>query len=442
MLVTTSEERTALEKFIASYKDYLIIQKKLLSLSEKNRNLQAKSVFLDESLSAYRTYSQTLLDLSELNSMEAQKASGYGDVLYESSLQTMLAILAVSALVSTLVAYFITKHIVSSISTIQSAMSRLSEGDLTYRLQHGGSNEVGDLSNSYNLTINKLGSLFTELVSVADNVANSSSLLASEVNQSYTNADNTLNKVEHSATSVAQMSTTSIEMSENASQAESAAREAMANVRSGNSALNQSTAISRRIGDSINESAHIVNELNEYTLKIDQVIEVINNISEQTNLLALNAAIEAARAGEQGRGFAVVADEVRALAAKTQSSTVNIQDIIGQLQNKAASASEAMQVNEKLIIESRNIGAEVENAFEGIARSVNAISDINSLVATASIEQSTVSEDLANNVSFAADMVSQNVSSMRESAEASRSLSSEAQRQKELLRYFKLFEEQ
>jgi methyl-accepting chemotaxis protein len=159
-------------------------------------------------------------------------------------------------------------------------------------------------------------------------------------------------------------------------------------------------------------------------------------------LLALNAAIEAARAGEQGRGFAVVADEVRALAAKTQSSTVNIQDIIGQLQNKAASASEAMQVNEKLIIESRNIGAEVENAFEGIARSVNAISDINSLVATASIEQSTVSEDLANNVSFAADMVSQNVSSMRESAEASRSLSSEAQRQKELLRYFKLFEEQ
>jgi methyl-accepting chemotaxis protein len=321
-------------------------------------------------------------------------------------------------------------------------MSRLSEGDLTYRLQHGGSNEVGDLSNSYNLTINKLGSLFTELVSVADNVANSSSLLASEVNQSYTNADNTLNKVEHSATSVAQMSTTSIEMSENASQAESAAREAMANVRSGNSALNQSTAISRRIGDSINESAHIVNELNEYTLKIDQVIEVINNISEQTNLLALNAAIEAARAGEQGRGFAVVADEVRALAAKTQSSTVNIQDIIGQLQNKAASASEAMQVNEKLIIESRNIGAEVENAFEGIARSVNAISDINSLVATASIEQSTVSEDLANNVSFAADMVSQNVSSMRESAEASRSLSSEAQRQKELLRYFKLFEEQ
>ncbi|XAW90713.1 methyl-accepting chemotaxis protein [Vibrio sp. CDRSL-10 TSBA] len=194
--------------------------------------------------------------------------------------------------------------------------------------------------------------------------------------------------------------------------------------------------MSLKIGDSLGEATSLVNQLKEYSTDIGEVIDVINSISEQTNLLALNAAIEAARAGEAGRGFAVVADEVRSLAAKTQQSTIDIQEIITKLQSQAEKADQFMQSNSKLIDDSQQIAHTVQEAFKKITESVTTISDVNTLVATAASEQSSVTEDISNNIASTVDIVNQNVAGIAESTNASRSLARESENQKGLLNVF------
>lgn len=179
-------------------------------------------------------------------------------------------------------------------------------------------------------------------------------------------------------------------------------------------------------------------ELREFAVEIGSVTEVINSISEQTNLLALNAAIEAARAGEHGRGFAVVADEVRSLASKTQESTVSIQEIIERLQAQSERANHNMQKNVDLILESVALADQIKAAFEDISTGVESISEINALVATASQQQHSVTEDISKNTTQTFDLVQQNVSAANQSLQASFELSKLAESQENELAFFKV----
>ncbi|MCF7505919.1 methyl-accepting chemotaxis protein [Vibrio sp. L3-7] len=321
-------------------------------------------------------------------------------------------------------------------SDIQAIVEEVASGDLSKQIPITGK-ETGIYANILEMR-QELRRIIDGFHQISDNVSAASVELTAVMSQTEGNAQQELSQMEQIATAINELSSTANEVSHNAACAENAATGATSNVKKGGVSLDASDDISRKVEDSIEETSNIVNQLQEYSVEIGTVIEVINSISEQTNLLALNAAIEAARAGEQGRGFAVVADEVRSLAAKTQQSTVDIQEIISRLQAQAKDANQFMQSNLSLAVESRHYSEQLRTAFASITESVGLISDMNTQVATASEEQSGVTQDISQNVSLTFDIVHQNVSGIEQSKQASEELSSLAVKQKDLLSFFKI----
>lgn len=202
--------------------------------------------------------------------------------------------------------------------------------------------------------------------------------------------------------------------------------------------LQRSEGIATKVNHTMEESTNVVNELRESAEKISSVIDVIDVISEQTNLLALNAAIEAARAGEQGRGFAVVADEVRALAGKTQQSTIDIQHTITQLQDLSKRANDYMQQSSELVAESQTISNELIESFRIISQKVAEISDINTVVVTESNKQLNVTNEVSERLQKINSIVQHNLSGVTKVSEMNNDISNLTINLKEDLSFFKV----
>lgn len=320
---------------------------------------------------------------------------------------------------------------------IEAIVKRISQGDLSQSLPDSGK-ETGIYASI--LVLSKALSSSLKLSSdISDNVSSSSEELTAVMKDTAKNFQNELAQVEEISTAISELSSTSKEVSANAVQAEDETRKAIKNVQQGNSNLEQSIALIQNINESVQETATMIEALRNSALDIGEVTNVISSISEQTNLLALNAAIEAARAGEQGRGFAVVADEVRNLAGKTQELTQSIQDIITKLQAQSEQANDNMIKNVSAIRESVTLSENVKGSFNDIIHSVQAISDINTLVATASQEQYCVTEDIAKNTTRTFDLVNENVAAINQIEQAAQELALLAEKQKEELSFFKLW---
>ncbi len=315
-------------------------------------------------------------------------------------------------------------------------METMAKGDLTQNLAKVG-NETGIYRSLLNLS-SQLASLIKTSHNISENVSSAAQELNAVMNDTQRNAQDELQQIEQVSTAVNELSSTSQEVSDKAVMAEDEARSTQHSVNSGKQTLEQNIALTDRINTSVTNTAAIVVELTQFVNEIGSVTEVINTISEQTNLLALNAAIEAARAGEQGRGFAVVADEVRNLASKTQQSTVNIQGIIEKLQAQSVRANKNMSENVDLIKESVSLADQIKAAFEEIAQASESISDINTLVATASQQQFAVTNEISQATTHTFDLVHQNVAAINQTLQASAELAQLAEAQKSELAFFKV----
>ncbi|MCE7577006.1 methyl-accepting chemotaxis protein [Aliivibrio fischeri] len=317
---------------------------------------------------------------------------------------------------------------------ISSILSNIANGNLSEKFTITGK-ETGIYASAIALN-QKLSSIIKNSLLLSDSVSSASEELTLVMNDTSNNSQQELTQVEAISTAINELSSTSKEVSINALHAENETQNAINNVTKGLEVLNSSISLAGNINDSVQQTADMISELKINSNNIGEVTTVISSISEQTNLLALNAAIEAARAGEQGRGFAVVADEVRNLAAKTQESTKNIQEIILKLQEQSEIANTNIASNVVAIQEYINLSEDVKTSFDNIVLSVQSISDVNTLVATASQEQLAVTENIAQNTTATFDLVHQNVSAINQTQQAAAELSQLAVSQKNELSFF------
>lgn len=331
---------------------------------------------------------------------------------------------------------FITTPIGGEPTDIEFIVNDISNGNLSSNLNITN-NETGIYSSILSLN-NRLSSTIKSSLSISDNVSASSEELTAVMQNTAKNTQDELAQIEEISTAISELSNTSKEVSSNAVYAEDETRKAIDNVSTGNEALEKSIALTQMISDSAQDTAHMIEDLKDSTINIGEVTSVISSISDQTNLLALNAAIEAARAGEHGRGFAVVADEVRVLASKTQQSTKDIQEIISTLQAKSEEANNKMISNVSSIQESVELSRSVKASFDDISESIKSISDMNALVAAASQEQSCVTDDIAKNTTRTFDLVNENVAAVNQTQKAAQELAALAEQQNQELSFFKV----
>ncbi|WP_411994508.1 methyl-accepting chemotaxis protein [Agarivorans sp. DSG3-1] len=312
----------------------------------------------------------------------------------------MLNIILVLAVVVGAVFFYVRKLVVIPINDVANSLHQIAtgDGDLTRRIPVHNSNEIGVLSGNFNLLMDNLSNLLNSIRSVSEQVSSVSHSLSSSSSESQRDSLSQQDQMEQAATSLQQMSASAEEVFVNAESTAEKSQNARERTIAGVGLVDENSKLIAKLSSSISDTSLRIDTLIESSSAIGSVVEVIRNIAEQTNLLALNAAIEAARAGEQGRGFAVVADEVRALAQKTQESTQEIESIVAALQDNASNAASSMGASLQSSKEVDDAAESLSQALGDIAEHIENINQMNTHVAVAAKQQNSVTQTIAENV--------------------------------------------
>lgn len=311
------------------------------------------------------------------------------------------------------------------------------EGDLTRELSIGRSDELGAIGAGFNSFLGKLRLLVSQIASLSGDIAEASEKTRTISTLTESKVQRQLSAIELIATAAQEMTSTAQEVSRSAAKAAEAATEADRSVQSGQSVVQASTKTTQMLHGDLMHASEMVQALASDSEDINQILNTIRSIAEQTNLLALNAAIEAARAGEQGRGFAVVADEVRNLAMKTQSSTLEIHTMIEKLNGGIQEVVQAMDRSSNRMRESVEHAEGTTNALSAITDAVLLISDMNIQIASAAEEQSMVAEDISRNIENISLAAAEVAKEAEHTAAASEAMTQLSAQQKELVQQFK-----
>ncbi|VVN03645.1 Methyl-accepting chemotaxis protein McpU [Pseudomonas fluorescens] len=312
------------------------------------------------------------------------------------------------------------------------------EGDLTRRLTSDRADELGSIAKGFNTFLAKLQAMITQVVTSVQSVSDSSEHTADIAIRTNTGVHKQMAEIDQVATAVQEMTATAQDVARNATQAAQAASHADQAASQGMQIVRDTSNSIGALAVEIGRAVGVVQTLAKDSENINAILTAIRGIAEQTNLLALNAAIEAARAGEQGRGFAVVADEVRNLAQKTQKATEEIQTMIQQLQQGTRDVVRVMEDSQNRTDESVLHASKAAQALETITQAVSVINDMNTQIASAAEEQSAVADDINRNVINIGQVANEVAGGADESSAASADLTKLAEQQRRLINQFRV----
>ncbi|WP_312243768.1 HAMP domain-containing methyl-accepting chemotaxis protein [Stutzerimonas nitrititolerans] len=346
--------------------------------------------------------------------VEGQIAKSKADAVASDIL--MFSVTALALVLAGLISWLIVRQITRPLNNALSIAEAIGAGDMTEVAIERRGDEFGALLGSLDKTRQNLRGLLLHVTDSTIQLASAAEELSAVTEQTSAGVSSQRQETDQVATAMNEMAATVHEVAQNAQEASSAAQRADSQAAHGSIVLQRALTQIGKLTDEVSLSTDAVNRLNEESVSISTVLTVINGIAEQTNLLALNAAIEAARAGEAGRGFAVVADEVRSLAQRTQESTAQIEQLIAGLQSRARGASDMMNASNTLAQDTVVLAREVETGLNDVVQTISLIQAMNMQIATAAEEQSSVAEEINRSVLNVRDVAEQSAAAVEETA--------------------------
>ncbi|MDO9320054.1 MAG: methyl-accepting chemotaxis protein [Pseudomonas sp.] len=422
-MIDEGEERTLYQNFETAQTAYLEQQSRIVDLSQQNKLAEALTVASGAMSTSSDAMAKALRALSEYNSQGATAAAAATSATFYNARTWMIITMLLAAVATVVLALLFTRSIVNPLNRALKVAETVATGDLTESIQVDGSDEPARLLGALKTMQQNLRSTIQNISDSSNQLASASEELSAVTEDSTRGLHQQNDEIEQAATAVNQMTSAVEEVARNAVITSEASSESDRATQRGRQQVQQTVNLITSLAEDVTHTADQIEQLANKVHDISKVLDVIRSIAEQTNLLALNAAIEAARAGEAGRGFAVVADEVRALAHRTQQSTQEIEQMVGGIRQGTDQAVSAMQNSNLRARSTLQVAMAAGTALDEIAVTISAINERNLVIASASEEQAQVAREVDRNLTNIRDLSIQSSAAANQTAASSQELS-------------------
>jgi methyl-accepting chemotaxis protein len=431
----TDELRTALVTLTPEVQAYVQSVRDLVAGSDSEEELKAR---YDACIAQYEKLEPVLGDFNTLNEHAVEASSQVALAAPRTLLTRSLIVMGVGIAALAAIAWSISRSIVHRTRAVADAFGAMKQGNLAVRVTPTGHDEISTLMRDFNATAEQLGGLIRAVQQSASSLSAASTQIAASAEEMSEGIAKQQDSAHQVTTAVEEMNSTVQEVARKAVDAAAAAKDSQQDAASGSQVVHNTVQEIKGIAHDVSSSATAVSKLGAKSQQIGEIIKVINDIADQTNLLALNAAIEAARAGEHGRGFAVVADEVRKLAERTQKATEEVSTSIGEIQHETSTAVQLIESGSQRVTKGVDLANHAGQALGRITQSSQGLGAMVQSIAAATEEQSAASQQIARSVESINAITKESAQGSSQVAQAASDLSTQSETLQALVSKFRL----
>ncbi|MGU9821361.1 methyl-accepting chemotaxis protein [Pseudomonas sp. LF090] len=417
------EEAALYKTFAATLDNYFAAQAEMMSLSQQNKVDEMRSLINTRIKDGTDLMGEQLNKLIAINSADADQAGRDAEGSYQQAVSGIIIVSVVAALMTVLLAWLLTRSIVAPLRKAVQVAETIASGNLTTLVEDDGKDEPARLLGALSAMQTNLRQTIQHIAGSATQLASAAEELSAVTEEASRGLQQQNNEIDQAATAVNEMTAAVEEVARNAVSTSEASSQSNQAAREGRDRVVETVGAIQTMTQDVQTTSVMIEGLATQGRDIGKVLDVIRAIAEQTNLLALNAAIEAARAGEAGRGFAVVADEVRALAHRTAQSTQEIEKMVAGIQTGTGEAVQSMQQSNQRTQSTLEMARAAGVALEQITQSISLINERNLVIASASEEQAQVSREVDRNLVNIRDLATQSAAGANQTSAASHELS-------------------